>query len=414
MALAGIPEACDSQINVPFTFLGLLYGGNDLQETLLAALRCGYDTDCTLATAGALVGQILGASRIPPSLKEAIGDDLVMGIQYNREEMTLSALARDTARMGVLLAEEMDTGVHIGDAPELRPLPATARPPETRLAVDYTGLPAAAPKDRVMVTLRVEGQVPEGAELTLEGPSGWATVPEAAVLGPTRRIVPITLHAPADCNEWPMRNLFTARLEVEPVIEYTFGVAGAGLWRFLGVYYDPLPGEDDEVQKRRRFNQHFVSLTRDYLPEPDVDIEGLYRAWSHKLGRPAIVSSYEHEVDPSQLIGLRGPYCCYLARTVVSPEERPAYVVIGNNDGYRLYLNEELIAEADEYVWWSPFNNVHPVMLRQGPNQLFLKLLKRGDDLKFTLGLRARTDRWRPNHNCEDWLVDLADLVPLP
>jgi ADP-ribosylglycohydrolase len=414
MALAGIPEACDSQINVPFTFLGLLYGSNDLQETLLAALRCGYDTDCTLATAGALIGQILGASRIPPSLKEAIGDALVMGIQYNREEMTLSALARDTARMGVLLAEEMDTGVHIGDAPELKPLPATARPPETRLAVDYAGLPAAAPGGRLMVTMRVEGRAPTGAQLTIEGPPGWVIVPEAAVLSPTRSIVPVTLHAPANGDEWPMRNLFTARLEVEPAIKYSFGVAGAGLWRFLGVYYDPLPGEDDEVQKRRRFHQHFVSLTRDYLPEPDVDIDGQYQVWCHKLGRPAIVFSYEHEIDPSQLIGLRGPYCCYLARTVVSPEERPAYVVIGNNDGYRLYLNEELIAEEDECVWWTPFNNVHPVKLRQGPNQLLLKLLKRGDDLKFTLGLRARTDRWRPNHNCEDWLVDLADLVPSP
>ena len=62
----------------------------------------------------------------------------------------------------------------------------------------------------------------------------------------------------------------------------------------------------------------------------------------------------------------------------------------------------------------TPFNNVYPVRLRRGPNHLLLKLLKRGDDLKFTLGLRARTNRWRPSHNCEDWLVDLTDLVPDP
>jgi len=327
MALAGIPEACDSQINVPFTFLGLLYGGNDLQEVLLSALRCGYDTDCTLATAGAFVGQILGASRIPQSLKGPIGDDLVMGIQYRREEMTLSALARDTARIGVLLSH-------------------------------------------------------------------------------------VTLHAPVDADEWPMRNLFTVRLEAGVPVEYTFGVAGAGLWKFLGVYYDALPDENDEKQMHRRFNQHFVSLSRDYLPEPDVDVDDLYQAWSRKLGQPAVVASYEHEVDPTQLIGLRGPYCCYLARTVISPEEREAYIVVGNNDGYRLYLNGELVAEEDECLWWAPFNNVYRVTLRQGTNQLLLKLLKRGDDLRFTLGLRAATDEWRPHHNCEDWLVDLVDIVP--
>ena len=409
MVLAGHPEACDSQINVPFTFLGLLYGGNDLQETMLAALRCGYDTDCTLATAGALLGQILGARRIPQTLKDAIGDELVMGIQYRREDMTISALARDTARMGILLAKELSTGADFKDAPEVAPLPATAKAPPTRLLVVYAGLPAAAPGDAVEVTVKVEGRVPEGAELTITGPDGWTVVPAVATVGAARREVVATLHAPINVTEWPMRNLFTARLATQSPIEYTFGVAGAGLWQFLGVYYDALPDENDPKQKCRHFNQHFVSLKRDYLPEPGVNISEQYQYWSHNLGRPAVVPSYEHEVDPSRLIGLRGPYCCYLSRTIIVPEARPAYIVIGNNDGFRLYLNGELVAEEDENLWWAPFNSVYQVDLRQGPNQLLVKLLKRTDDLKFTLALRAGTGEWRPHHNCEDWFVDLID-----
>jgi len=182
------------------------------------------------------------------------------------------------------------------------------------------------------------------------------------------------------------------------------------LWRLLGVYYDAVPDEADPVQKRRRMNQHFVSLQRAYLPEPDVDVDRVFRDWSQKLGQAAVVPSYEHEIDLSRLVGLRGPYCAYLARTVISPEERAAYIVVGNNDGYRLYLNGELIAEVDEHVWWAPFNNVHPVELRAGPNHLLVKLLKRDNELTFTLGLRA--DTGRPHHNHEDWLIDLADVVP--
>jgi len=438
MALAGHPEACDSQINVPFTFLGLLYGGNDLQETMLAALRCGYDTDCTLATSGALVGQILGASRIPEALKRPVGDELVMGIQYNRPEMTLSALARDTARVGVLLAEECSTGVHFEGAPGVAPLPPTAKMPETRLSVEYADLPAAAPGDAVIVTVHVAGKVPEGAQLAVEGPAGWVVVPWVAPVGPARRDVTVTLHAPAGVDEWPMRNLFTARLEAEggTLLEYPFGVAGAGLWRFLGVYYDALPDESDPVQVKRRFNQHFASLKRPYLPEPDVDVDGLYRSWSMKLGRPALVASYEREIDLSHLVGLRGPYCAYLARTIISPEERAAFVVIGNSDSYRLYLNGERVAEVDECVWWAPFNNVHKVELKKGENHFLLKLIKHGDEMKFTMGLRARArdadevvdmlgmrdridDEWRERaermleaHNIMDWLVDLADKAP--
>ena len=412
MALEGIPEACDSQINVPFTFLGLLYGGNDLQETLLAALRCGYDTDCTLATAGAFVGQILGASRIAQGLKEAIGDDLVMGIQYNRPEMTLSALARDTARIGVLLSRDLDTGATIEDAPDLAPLPATAKPPEAQLSVAYGGLPAAAPGDTVQVTVQVQGKVPDGTTLQVTGPDGWTIVPDTMTIDVAHRQIPVTLHAPVDVETWPQRNLFTVQLATRPSLTYTFGVAGAGLWRFLGAYYDALPDPNYDKQKRRSFNQHFVSLAHDYLDEAAIDVSQGYADWSRKLGRPALVASYEHEVDPGQIMGLRGPYCAYLARTVLSSEEREAYIVVGNNDSYRLYLNGELVAEEDETVWWAPYNNTHRITLRAGENQILLKLLKRGDELRFTLGFRAATDVWRPSHNCEDWLVDLADVVP--
>jgi hypothetical protein len=178
------------------------------------------------------------------------------------------------------------------------------------------------------------------------------------------------------------------------------------------VYYDPLPDETDDTQRRRRTHQHFAFLDREYLPEPDLDEDLLYEAWTRKLGRPAILASYERELDPTKLVGLRGTYCCYLSRTVVSPVERSAYIVVGNNDAYRLYLNGELVAEKNECVWWTPFNNVHPVTLCKGPNHIIVKLLKRGDTLRFTLGLRAAIGKRGTSHNREDWLVDLADQVP--
>lgn len=406
MLMEGLPEACDSQVNVPFTFLGLLYGANDLQETLLAALRCGYDTDCTLATAGALIGQILGARVVPDTIKDEVGDALVMGIEYRRPVMTLSALAQDTARVGVLLAKE--TGVAIVGAPPMDRLPETAVPPETRLSVAYADLPAAAPGEVVTVTLKVDGVIPEGESLAVEGPEGWMVVPALAPVDAVRREVEVSLHAPQDPEIWPERNLFIARLGET---DLTFGVAGAGLWQFLGAYFDALPDPDDPVQQRRRFNHHFVSLAKPYLPEPDVDVSALYTAWSRTLGEPALVRSYEREIDLSPLIGLRGPYCAYLARTLISPTERIAWLVIGNTDAYRLYLNGERVAEIDEVVAWSPFNNAHRVTLQAGENRILLKLLKRSDHVRLTFGVREHGEQ-RPHHNTQDWMVDLADRVP--
>ena len=418
LALGGHPEACDSRLNIPFTFLGLLYGGNDLEQTLLSALKCGYDTDCTLASSGALIGQILGASNIPNALKDPIGDQLVMGIQYRREEMTLSALARDTARIGVLLAEQLKTGVAITGAPHLAPFPTTAVPLKTSMRVQYEGLPCAAPGQAISVILHVSGELPpEGAELMLEAPPGWETLPKSATVEDGRRAVRFTVRPSEHIEELPLRNIFTARLADREQTSYEFGVAGAGLWKFLGVYFDPLPPQDRPELALRRFQHHFVALDREYIAEPWPDIDGLFRHWSRLLGKPAVIVSPQRRIDPTQVIGLEGPYCIYCARTVVSPLERDVYFVVGNNDGFRIYLNGEKVMEADEQTWWTPFNHVGRVHLRKGENLILVKLLKRGDQLDFSFGLREYTPHhpWRPGggHNVEDWVADIADRNPL-
>ena len=412
LALAGHPEACDAQINVPIVFLAILYGQNDLEETLLAALRCGYDTDCTMATAGAFLGQILGASRIPERLRAPLGDTLVCGMEYRRPEMTLSALARDTARVGVRLAEACRTGVHIGGAPASGPAwPCGAAAPH--LTVGYQGLPAAAPGQSVAVTVTAEGPLAGPTRLTCAGPAGWEISPADVTLGPSRRCAVIGLHLRADTPQIPQRNLFTLRLEHGADCTHTFGVAGADLWQLLGVYYDSTPqGPMSPLLEQRRWQHHFVSLDRPYLPEPEPPADDLFRRWSRVLGRPALLAAPEQRVDVTDLVGLRGAYVVYLARTVVSPEDRDAHLVVGNNDAYRIWLNGERIGEADECVWWTPFNAGWPVRLKAGANRLLVKLVKRGERLDFSLGLRHRT---RPDgrFNDEDWMTDLADRNPL-
>ena len=412
MFAGGVPEACDAQTNVPFTFLALLYGENDTQKTILSAVSCGYDTDCTAATSAALLGQIRGARAISPALRERIGDELVMGIKYRRPDMTLSALARDTARIGVLFSRQAATAVQIADAPAFTPLPETARRASLSVEVEYAGLPAAAPGDRVKVTLHVQGDVPAKTRLSVDGPQGWTIAPADVAVDNLKHSVEVMLHAPREVSEWPMKNLFHARLSTDPPLTYSFGVAGAGLWRFLGVYYDPVPDESNPVQTFRRFNQHFVSLGKAYLPEPDVDAGRLYEEWSRKLGRPAVAVSYENEISLSALVGIRGACCAYLDRTIVSPQERDVYLMVGNSDAYRLYVNSEKVAEVDDCGLWAPFNNGHAVRLRQGPNHILVKLLRRGDDLRFTFAVRENTGACGGNHNCEDWLTDLADEVP--
>ena len=63
--------------NIGFTVLGLMYGEGDMKQSLIYAINCGDDTDCTAGTCGAILGIIQGASGISEDLKEYVGDKIV-------------------------------------------------------------------------------------------------------------------------------------------------------------------------------------------------------------------------------------------------------------------------------------------------------------------------------------------------
>ncbi|MBQ6824025.1 MAG: ADP-ribosylglycohydrolase family protein, partial [Clostridia bacterium] len=63
--------------NVGFVVLGLLYGEGDFKKSMLYAVNCGDDTDCTAATVGAFLGILYGTAGIPKDWAEYIGDKII-------------------------------------------------------------------------------------------------------------------------------------------------------------------------------------------------------------------------------------------------------------------------------------------------------------------------------------------------
>ncbi len=63
--------------NLGFMTIGLLYGEGDFKKSMLYAVNCGDDTDCTAATVGATLGIIGGTAAIPDDWREYVGDRIV-------------------------------------------------------------------------------------------------------------------------------------------------------------------------------------------------------------------------------------------------------------------------------------------------------------------------------------------------
>jgi ADP-ribosylglycohydrolase len=63
--------------NVAYFVIGWLYGEGDFKKSLITAINCGDDTDCTGATLGSILGIINGAAALPEDWKKYVGDDIL-------------------------------------------------------------------------------------------------------------------------------------------------------------------------------------------------------------------------------------------------------------------------------------------------------------------------------------------------
>jgi ADP-ribosylglycohydrolase len=66
-------------LNLGLILWALLYGKGDFEDTILLAVNGGYDTDCTAATVGAILGIISGAEAIPEKWSAPIGNGIFIG-----------------------------------------------------------------------------------------------------------------------------------------------------------------------------------------------------------------------------------------------------------------------------------------------------------------------------------------------
>jgi len=79
--------------NAALTVAGLYYGAGDFEKTISYTVMGGVDTDCTGATAGSIMGAIIGAKKLPKKWVGPLGDRLTTYL-IGQEEQVVSDLVR--------------------------------------------------------------------------------------------------------------------------------------------------------------------------------------------------------------------------------------------------------------------------------------------------------------------------------
>jgi len=404
----GHPDCTNMYQNMGITILALAYCKGDLLETTMLALNCGFDTDCTCATVGALLGIIQGAE----AMMQTYGftdTGYVLGVDAPRRSDRLYDLAEDTCRVGVIVVRELCKDVAITDCPALTPVPTVRYESNVDIAAEYLGIPSVGIGETAAVNLRLRNNLNRSVcgKLTIAAPTGWIVSGQTDIYlaASESTCKTFTFTVPADMNRLNETNLITVTL-VEGAVAletYTFGIAGAAVWKMYGPFWENVV----QLPPMNYWDSYFAAAGGD-TPTENMDILREYQlSWiapvhSEYMNEPAltrndgggdsplyegkIVNTHTDRFLMEDVTAMQGPCAVYLERLLYSPEAREAGVQIGYSDACKLWVNGELLCVNTASDWCTNENShVIGFPLQKGINRIVFKLARGGGSAAYSL-----------------------------
>ncbi len=427
----GHPDCTNLYQNIGFTLLALLYGDNDFIDTTMIALNCGFDTDCSCATAGALLGIIQGADYLIH--KHGFSDtSYKLDVQITRRSNQLRDLAEDTCRAGLTVAEHLNPAIKLTERPAFEPIPTAPLATGLQFEIDYNGDPVIGWGESRSLTVRISNMTTTeiSGHLSTRFPEDWIvhisddSVNLAAGADSSHSVTVSVPHTVTLLHE---RNLFELSCAGYSA---SFGLNGAQVWNVYGPFWEnhiSLPhtelGESYYPYIRAENKERTVDLTRqyhlntmalahhDYIGEP-----GKRSLEAHKHAEQDLpvdtcnvvtVNIGEDLFAIEDLIGFQGPCVVYIERELFSPKEQTAQLLIGHTAAYKLWINDRLVSESDQGDWWTAENrHLMNISLRQGMNRLMMKAIRHGKSAEYSIIFTEVGDVF-PHH-----LADLGSYTP--
>jgi hypothetical protein len=152
------PFNIDARINAAWVVLGLLFGDGDFGKTIDISARAGDDSDCNPATAGGILGTMIGYGNIPPSWKQGLAE--VEPLDFKYTTISLAEVYELSFKHSLEMAAR-NGGVIDGDSVQIQ----VQSPKAVPLEVSFEG---HLPKERRPLDVRLNGTEAE-AEFSFDG-----------------------------------------------------------------------------------------------------------------------------------------------------------------------------------------------------------------------------------------------------
>jgi ADP-ribosylglycohydrolase len=388
----GDRDASKALMNQAIVVMALTLGRGDFEETMRLAVNSGWDTDCTAATAGALLGIMKGSAIFPADWVTKMGKTLACGIDVKHRHSSFDELTEDTARLGVEIARQRGGHIEFQQAPgiPLRPRPA----PGVRMTVSYPTAPWLRSGQNTPVRLHfsnTDGKTVAGnwrielpAHLACSCTGGALSLAAGESVGVEVQV------APQPGPVWD-RNLMTLHWTdtAGDTRAFRFGLGGARLWRVYGPYFDmwdTTKSESCPYNDNGQFKfppdgdswNHYARLDKPYLDEARLLKEDI------PAEMPEQIQAGEDYLDGAQIAGFRGQACFYLVRELVAETERDIAFHITTTAPHVVWFDGKELARREKPREVSlQDGRVGPMNVGPTPKRLVIKIARQGDPLTF-------------------------------
>ena len=387
-------------MNQAIAVMALILGRGDFAETMRLCINSGWDTDCTAATAGALLGIMHGPSIFPEDWVEKMGKNLACAIEVKHKTASFDVLIEDTAELGVEIACLRNKRITIENAPvvTLRPRPESG----IKMTVSYPSDPVLHPGKNTPLRLHFLNDDDKSLSGTwrLEAPSylacsclkGAITV----VAGESAEIE-LLVSVPSSGTLWD-KNLFTLHWDGVDERERScrFGIGGARLWRMYGPYFDMWDTKEHDIcpfnhdgvftfPAEGSAHNNYVRLDKPYIDETRLLKEDIPEELPEEI---PIGTEY---LDGAEIAGFRGPACFYLVRELVAEEQCDINFHITTNAPHAVWFDGKEIARREEGSAVSLQDGfIESVQVGPAPKRLVVKLARKSDYLSLCVSIMAK------------------------
>ncbi len=411
------PVAQYSPINLAFQTIGWLYG-EDFADAICKAVNCGWDTDCTGATLGAILGIILGRKNLPEKWVEPLGDEITTnvekgGIKNLKAPTNIYELTDEVVEMAKRVLDYWNADVEIeagcgkiDTEPQYtfetswltnyKPNSIDLDLTTLQAELVYVDSAAVVGDEPTHFTLLLKNPRPDTikAEVNVDLPDGWqlaTPMPVTVDIPPGgQTVLPMAVTCSPGSIELTNQGTITVNIDGRPAL-LRVPLVFLGGFRYIvsPVFEGKNLDSDCGVDETSIFNGVPAGWREIWRRTNDLKVEELFS------GKPGVV---------------------YIAHYVKSAKTQPTLMGVPNTNRMKVFLNGKFLHETSKIVPLAPNeggdgSNYVKGTLKAGWNQILVKLERTDQPLEAHF-LVSGVDERHPINN-GDALMDIErTLLP--